>query len=256
MRARAFADDCLTGRSFLVTGGSSGIGRAVCAAIAQCGGRVIASGRSAPQLQITLSALPGKHHVALTYDLADIEKTADWIKSSAIEHGSLSGIFHGAGVELTRPARLTRHEHVSDVFAAAVYGAFEIARASAQKGVLNDRASLVFMSSVAGSRGQSGMSAYSAAKAAIDGLVRSLSCEFAARMIRVNSIAGGAVATEMHDRMINALSPESLAAYSGKHLLGFGSAEDIACAALFLLSDASIWITGTTLVVDGGYMVR
>jgi NAD(P)-dependent dehydrogenase (short-subunit alcohol dehydrogenase family) len=251
-----FTTECLKGRTFLVTGGSSGIGRSVCTAIAECGGRVIASGRNAEQLERTLRALPGNDHVTSTNEFVDADQTADWVKDIAAQHGALSGIFHGAGVELVRPIRLTKHEHVAHVFGAAVYGTLGIARAAAQKGVLTDRASLVLMSSVAGSRGQGGMSAYSAAKGAIDGLTRTLSCEFAARMIRVNSIAAGAVATGMHDRLTNSMVPEAVAAYEGKHLLGFGTAQDIASAVLFLLSDASRWITGTNMVVDGGYMVR
>ena len=251
-----FAADCLKGRTYLVTGGSSGIGRAVSVLIAECGGRIIVSGRNASQLAQTLSSLPECDHVTATHEFVDADTTADWIKDIAAHHGPLSGIFHGAGVELVRPVRLTKQEQVAGLFGAAVYGTFGIARAAAQKGVLNDRASMVLMSSVAGSRGQAGMSAYSAAKAAVDGLTRALSCEFAARMIRVNSVSAGAVATGMHDRLTNSMIPESVAAYENKHLLGFGTARDIASAVVFLLSDASRWITGTNMVVDGGYTVR
>jgi 3-oxoacyl-[acyl-carrier-protein] synthase-3 len=251
-----FATDCLQGRTFLVTGGSSGIGRSVCALIADCGGIVIASGRNAGQLQRTLTSLTGNGHAGSAHEFIDADATAGWVRDLAAQHGALSGIFHGAGVELLRPVRLTKQEHLAGVFGAAVYGTFGIARAAAQKDVLTDHASLVLMSSVAGSRGQAGMSAYCAAKSAIDGLTRTLSCEFAARKIRVNSLVAGAVATGMHDRLTNASPPESVAAYQAKHLLGFGTARDIASAVVFLLSDASRWITGTNMVVDGGYMVR
>ena len=116
--------------------------------------------------------------------------------------------------------------------------------------------SIVFMSSVASLIGQSGMSIYSASKGAIDAAMRSLACELAENKIRVNSIVAAAVETEMHQRLTKNMSTETLNTYKEKHLLGFGQAEDIANAATFLLSNASKWITGTTMVVDGGYSCR
>ena len=134
--------------------------------------------------------------------------------------------------------------------------AFGIARAISQKNTMQDGGSAVFMSSVAGSTGQVGMTAYSAAKAGIDGLVRSLSCELAARAIRVNAIAAGAVETAMHARLTKGSGEGATAEYARSHLLGFGAAEDVANAAVFLLSGASRWVTGSVMAVDGGYMVR
>lgn len=100
------------------------------------------------------------------------------------------------------------------------------------------------------------MTAYSAAKAAVDGMMRSLAVELAPRGIRVNSIAAGAVETAMHGRLANTLPSAAMEAYEAKHLLGFGRPEDVASAAVFLLSPAARWITGTTMVVDGGFTVR
>ena len=124
-----------------------------------------------------------------------------------------------------------------------------------QKGVRNetDQTSIVFMSSVASITGQKGMSLYSASRAALDGAVRSLACELAGNNIRVNSVISGAVETPMHAKLTGSLPQESIQDYENKHLLGFGQPNDIANAVLFLLSDASKWITGSSLVVDGGY---
>jgi NAD(P)-dependent dehydrogenase (short-subunit alcohol dehydrogenase family) len=112
------------------------------------------------------------------------------------------------------------------------------------------------MSSVAGSSGQAGMSAYSAAKAAVDGMVRSLACEFAPRRIRVNAIASGAVRTPMHDRLMHGAADDVVGSYENRHLLGFGEPDDIAHAAAFLLGPAGRWVTGTSLIVDGGYLCK
>ncbi|WP_334025909.1 SDR family NAD(P)-dependent oxidoreductase [Burkholderia gladioli] len=251
-----FSERCLAGGTYLVTGASSGLGRAAALAIAAAGARVIAGGRDAERLAATLDALPGSDHVAAAHALDDADVCADWVAQLAELHGPLRGVFHAAGTELIRPARMTRQAQLDETFGASLFAAFGIARAAARKGVMEDGASLVLMSSVAASTGQVGMTAYSAAKAGIEGLVRSLACELAPRRIRVNAIAAGAVRTAMHERLTRGSPDEAVAAYESSHLLGFGEPEDVAGAALFLLSGASRWITGTALAVDGGYRVR
>jgi NAD(P)-dependent dehydrogenase (short-subunit alcohol dehydrogenase family) len=251
-----FSNDCLTGGTYLVTGASSGIGQSTARLIAQCGGQVILSGRNEKRLKETLFSLEGTGHAVSAVDLVDADQTADWMKSVIDEHGTLSGIFHSAGVELIRPIRMTKQAQLNDVFGSSLFAAFGIARSASQKNTIIDGGTLVFMSSVVSSTGQQGMTAYSAAKAGIDALVRSLACEMASRNIRVNSIISGAVKTAMHDRLTETSSGNTMTNYEKSHLLGFGETEYISNAALFLLSSASHWVTGTNLVVDGGYMVR
>jgi NAD(P)-dependent dehydrogenase (short-subunit alcohol dehydrogenase family) len=251
-----FTSDCLAGGTYLVTGASSGIGRATALLVAGCGGKVIAAGRDAGRLAELAAALPGAGHATDAHELRDADTVADWVKALVATHGPLSGVFHGAGIELIKPARMLRQANIDTVFASSLYAAFGIARAAAQKGAMVDGGSLVFMSSVAGSTGQAGMTAYSAAKAGVDGLVRSLSCELAPRAIRVNAIAAGAVETAMHARLTQTGGDQAMAEYARSHLLGFGAPEDVAQAAVFLLSGASRWVTGTVMTVDGGYTVR
>jgi NAD(P)-dependent dehydrogenase (short-subunit alcohol dehydrogenase family) len=254
-----FSENALAGNTYLVTGASSGIGRASAGMIARLGGRVVISGRDEGRLADTLAELNASgergHRISATA-LADADQTCDWIKGLGEDVGELSGIFHAAGVELIRPAKMTKQAQLESVFGSSLYAAFGIARAASLKGVMQDGGSLVFMSSVAGSHGQLGMTGYSAAKAGIDGMVRSLACEMAARRIRVNGIAAGGVKTAMHDRLARNSGESTTAEYEKSHLLGFGEAIDVAHAAVFLLSAASRWITGTSMVVDGGYGVR
>lgn len=251
-----FAANALTDRHLLVTGASSGLGRAAAGAFAIAGARITLMGRDGDRLESTRKSLAGGDHNAITAAFVDLETTADVVKAIAADRGLIDGIFHSAGVELVRPMRMFKNDHAASLFEAALYGSLGIARAAASRGVLSDGASLVFMSSVAGLRGTAGMVGYSAAKAAVDGLVRSLACELAPRRIRVNSIAAGAVQTEMHERLSKTLGDAAIGDYERRHLLGFGRPEDIASAALFLLGDASTWITGTTLSVDGGYTAQ
>lgn len=251
-----FAADMLAGRHILVTGASSGLGRATAGALAAVGARITLTGRDEGRLSETQASLAGKGHAVIPLHFGDLEATADAVKAITKDHGPLDGLFHSAGIELVRPMRMFKNEHAASLFEAALYGSLGLARAAASRGVLNDGASLVFMSSVAGLRGTAGMAGYSASKAAIDGMVRSLACELASRRVRVNSVAAGAVQTEMHERLSRTLGEQALGDYERRHLLGFGTPDDISAAALFLLSDGARWITGTTVSVDGGYTAQ
>ncbi len=253
----AFSGNCLLGGRYLVTGASSGIGRATALLIAECGGSVIAAGRDESRLCETIASLPrSNEHVYSVQSFADADQTAEWTKRIVQTYGTLTGVFHSAGIELVRPVRMTKQANIEDVFGSSVYASFGIARAVSQKNAIVDGGSVVFMSSVAGSVGQIGMTAYSAAKASVDGLMRSFACEMASRGVRVNTIAAGAVKTAMHQRITQGAGDDAESEYAKSHLLGFGNETDVANAVVFLMSDASRWITGSVLAVDGGYMVR
>jgi NAD(P)-dependent dehydrogenase (short-subunit alcohol dehydrogenase family) len=251
-----FASDAFAGATILITGASSGIGRATARLLAGCGARLVLHGRDVGRLDSALAELAGGGHSAVPGSLDDADQTAELVKSAAAAHGPFAGIFHCAGREFVRPIRMTKRQQLDELFGAATFGALGVARAASQKGAVTDGASLLFMSSVAGIRGTAGMVGYSAAKAAVDGMVRSLAAELAPRRIRANALAAGAVQTEMHERLSATLGAEAIADYENRHLLGFGKVEDVAAAAAFLLGGGSAWITGTTFVVDGGYTVR
>lgn len=249
-----FRDDILAGKRLFVTGASSGLGRASAIAASKCGARVVISGRDRERLDDTLSQLSGEGHEALVADLRTADEAVENVKTIVKAGGPLDGVFHAAGISMTLPVRLIKQQQIDDVFRSSVYGAFGLTRAAAQKNVMNDGASVIFMSSISALKGHNGMTAYSSAKAAVDGLVRSAAMELAPRRIRVNSILCGAVYTEMYAREVDRMGPDWIASIGDKHPLGFGQIDDISNVVLFLLSDASRWITGSAMAVDGGYM--
>jgi NAD(P)-dependent dehydrogenase (short-subunit alcohol dehydrogenase family) len=249
-----FAQNCLAGRRILVTGASSGLGRAAAIALSECGAQVILTGRDEARLEETRGQLSGAAHQAVTMDFRTADDMAEFIKGQVKEGGPLNGVFHAAGISMTLPVRLIKQQQIDEVFRSSVYGAFGIARAAAQKNMVVDGGAIVFMSSVSALKGHNGMTVYSSAKAAVDGLVRSAAMELAPRAIRVNSIVCGAVYTEMYAREVDRMGPEWIASIGAKHPLGFGRTDDISNAVIYLMSDAARWVTGSAMAVDGGYM--
>lgn len=248
-----FAPDSFARRRIVVAGASSGLGRAAALALAGVGAELVLLGRNENRLREVADATGGQPW--RTVDLAD-DNAADALIRELAADRQIDGIFHSAGTSLVAPIRMTKTAQIDDLFGAAVYGALGVARAASRRGVMCDGGSIVFMSSVSSLRGRRGMVAYSSAKAATSGLVRALAVELADRGIRVNSIAAGAIETEMHHDFTNTVSEGMVANYRNLHPLGFGRADDVAQAVLFLLSDASRWITGIDLSVDGGYAAK
>lgn len=246
----------MAGKRVLVTGASSGLGRAAAVMLSRCGAQLALVGRDLGRLQQTRDMLGGEGHRVEAAALDGADAAAALVERLAAEAGGFSGVFHSAGTSLVLPAKLTKDAHIDELFAAGVRGALGVARAASKRKVVEDGGSLVFMSSVSSQRGRPGMVGYSAAKAAVDGMVRALAAELAPRRVRVNSIISGAVETEMHNNFVEGMSESIVAGYRDLHLLGFGRPDDVASAATFLLSDASAWITGTNMAVDGGYTAK
>jgi NAD(P)-dependent dehydrogenase (short-subunit alcohol dehydrogenase family) len=160
---------------------------------------------------------------------------------------------HSAGIQVTRPLQILEPSQVRDVMCVNLEAALQLARGFRQKGVHASSGSIVFVSSVAGLVGQPGIAAYAGSKGGLVAAARCLAVELAAQNVRVNCVAPGHVHTPMAAKLQGTLSAAQFAAIEAMYPLGIGQPEDVAGAVAFLLGGASRWITGTTLVVDGGY---
>jgi NAD(P)-dependent dehydrogenase (short-subunit alcohol dehydrogenase family) len=244
----------LAGRRVLVTGASSGIGRATALLLASFGANIVLCGRNEKRLEETLIAMSGDEHVVAPFDLAkNLEEIPAWLKRITQEHSSLNGLVHCAGVEVTLPVRQTDLASIDRVMAVNTHAALMLAKGVAQKKCFGTPCSIVFISSVMGIVGRPARSIYSASKGALNAMSTSLAVELARKGIRVNTICPGQVRTEMDDAIRKRLGADLYQTIVDAHPLGLGRPEDIAGSIAFLLSDLSRWITGTHLVVDGGY---
>jgi len=243
----------LEGKCIMVTGASSGIGRSCAIELSKLGARIVLVARDQSKLAKSLALLSGSGHMVEAFDLTCGDGIVHWLKAVSQRSGKIDGLIHAAGMTKTMPIRAMDQAGYNQIFSTNLESSYFLAKAYRQKGVSGDSASLLFVGSVMGVVGQAGLSAYCATKGALVTLAKSLAVEFASEGIRVNVIAPGLVKTPLVDAELNALPSTAMDALNSRHPLGIGKPEDVAYAAAFLVSDASRWITGTTMLVDGGY---
>ncbi len=243
----------MTGRVTVVTGASSGIGRAASLLLSQLGARVVLVGRNQDRLSQTLAMLEGSQHSIEVFDLTSTDDIPAWMKLVAQRNGLISGVVHCAGEQLIFPVRMLKSQQVEELLRINVVSAIMLAKSFRQHGVNDSGGAIVFVSSVMGEVGAPGRSAYCASKGALHSLTKSLAMELAKERIRVNCVAPGTVKTEMLDEAQNLLTDAQIAEIESMQPLGFGTPRDIAHALVFLLAETGRWITGSVLIVDGGY---
>jgi NAD(P)-dependent dehydrogenase (short-subunit alcohol dehydrogenase family) len=242
------------GRAVIVTGASSGIGRACAIELAMQGARVVMIGRDAARLDDARANLEGTGHLTAILDLDDLARIETTIRHLAVETGPLYGLCHAAGVVATRPLSTTTADVVERMMRVNLLAGLELARTVTRRDVMtSEGGSLLFVSSVYASAGAAGETGYSATKGAVASAVRAMAVELARRRIRVNAVSPGIVKSPMTETALAVLTSAQVAAIESKHPLGSGTPEDVARAAVFMLSPASAWITGVDLAVDGGY---
>jgi NAD(P)-dependent dehydrogenase (short-subunit alcohol dehydrogenase family) len=217
------------------------------------GAKLVLVGRNQKELEKTQELLDGPLHHHFVFDLSENESIASWMKNVVDETGPLDGLVHCAGVHIAKPLRVMISPDIEKVMRVNVTAAFALLKAFRQRGVCAKPGSIVLVSSVMGLVGQAGVTAYSASKGALIALAKSAALELARENIRINCVAPATVSTEMVENLMLKLTVEQFQAIKDMHPLGLGTPRDVANAIAFLLADTGKWITGTTLVVDGGY---
>ena len=242
------------GKVALVTGGTSGIGKATAIAFARAGAKVVLSGRrekEGAQVVAEIKKLGGD----AAFVRADVAKDADvkaMVKFAVDKFGRLDIAFNNAGVEWKGPLEQATEAEYRRIFDINVWGVLNSMRHEIPVMLKTGGGAIVNTSSVAGHVGLAQVSVYIASKHAVEGLTKSIALEFAKQNIRINAIAPGVIATEMFDRFADDALRDQI--ISIVPVARVGAAEEIAAAVLYLASDAAKFTTGTSLVVDGGFI--
>jgi NAD(P)-dependent dehydrogenase (short-subunit alcohol dehydrogenase family) len=245
----------LKGKTILVTGASSGIGRGIATQCSKMGARLVITGRNEQKLGETLQLLDGEGHLVIAADLVNQEGIDGLVQ----ECPELNGYVHSAGVLNLCTTRTVNRQNLEQSINTNTIAPIMITNGLLRKKKLKSQSSVVYISSLSGVLiGGTGEISYSATKGALSGYMKTAALELASRRIRVNAICPALVPTDL-SRQYHEIVPEEIlkAEIPTKYPLGrMGTTDDVANAAIFLLSEASSWITGINLVLDGGLTLR
>lgn len=237
----------LEGKTILVTGASSGIGRGIAITCSKMGAKVIINGRNKERLQETLSQMEGEDHVLAIGDLTDSHSLCEMVESLS----KLDGIVHCAGMGQRKPCKNLHIEDINQVMDANFNAPVMLQAELLRQKKINKGASIVFVASIASWSPSVGNSVYSASKGAIISYANCLALELAPRMIRVNCISPAMVWTNLI--LADGTDEEQLKEDEQTYpLKRYGQPEDIANLAVYMLSDASAWMTGSNVKISGG----
>ncbi len=241
----------LTGKIALITGGGTGIGKGIAEQFLKLGAQVVITGRNKPQLKATCKEL-GNNCFNFVNDVTKKKEHEHLIREIEDKIGPIEILVNNAGKNIKKPAIETSDEEFEDIINTNLNGLFALTRTVLKLMIPRKKGSIINISSMAALYGITGVVGYSSSKTALLGLTRTLASEYSHTGIRFNSIAPGFIESKM---MLNAIKndPEREAKILGRTpAKRFGKPEEIGKAAAFLASDASLFITGICLPVDGG----
>ena len=243
----------LEGKTILITGASSGIGRASAIACAKMGANVVITGRNTERLQATFDQLEKRgNHMQIAADLTNAEDLDNLVTNVPV----LDGLVNNAGISFTKPIGFLKKDDIQKVYDSNLYAPMMLTNNLLKKKKLAKGASVVFMSSAAAFGCSNANSTYGTAKAALSDFMHYCNKEITpTKLIRFNALHPGMVRTELVANL--SFTEEELQKDMARYPLGrYGEPEDIANAVIYFLSDASSWVSGVSLVLDGGLMNR
>ncbi|MDD4157249.1 MAG: SDR family NAD(P)-dependent oxidoreductase [Candidatus Cloacimonetes bacterium] len=242
----------LDGKTILVTGASSGIGKAIAIESSKMGAKVIITGRNEERLRETYSQLEGSNHDLMVADLSVKEDIDRLHKGLPI----IDGLVNCAGLTKVAPFSFATRDSFEEVMNVNFFAPTELTRRMVKTKKIRKEASIVFISSVSGVYCSAvASSIYSSSKGAVNGLVKGMALDLAPKGIRVNSVNPGMIETDIFKG--SAITEEQLIIDMHNYPLGrYGKPEEVAYAVIYLLSDAASWTTGTNIVIDGGYLLK
>lgn len=238
----------LENKTVFVTGASSGIGKAIAIECSKMGAQMVITGRNGARLNETFQALEGEGHLKIE---ADLSKEQD-IRNVIELLPQVDGIVHCAGIIMQVPFSFTTKERLDAIFSVNFNAPALISQQLLKHKKINKCASIVFISSISGVMGTlPGLSLYSATKGAVNGLAKGMAVDLAPLKIRVNCINPAMIQTALLDA--GTITEDQYKEDALKYpLKRYGQPEEVAYAAIYLLSDASAWVTGSNLLIDGG----
>lgn len=239
----------LTGKSYIVTGASSGIGKETCKCLTKLGATVYMIARNEERLKDVLISLSGDNNKYYVYDLNDVDGIEDLIKQIVFENGKLDGLVHSAGVGFSRPLKNSKYDFVQDILRVNFNSFVELTRVISLKKYNNGFGSIVGISSISSINGSKALSAYSASKSAMDSFVRVAAKELIEKNIRVNTVQPCWVKTDMMQEYIEDVAGNSEEALNKTEYAI--EPDEVANVIAFLLSNASSGINGTSIPIMG-----
>lgn len=241
-------------KNIVVTGASSGIGREIAICCNKQGANVLLIARDKIRLKETLSKFDSVensyiHHMDLM-DLNNLES----LKVLLLKMGANSGFVHAAGVSPTLPFKNIKNKDFQEAFNLNVWAGIELSQLILKPDIRDKDLSMVFISSVMSVTGEKSKSIYAMTKSALIGLVKSCALEYANKAIRFNAISPSVIETPFSLKSEYKKDSIAMTEIENKHPLGIGSTNDVAAGAIYLLANESRWVTGTNLIIDGGYL--
>lgn len=242
----------LENKTILITGASSGIGKATAIECSKLGAKIVATARNEARLSETMSQLEGDGHTSIIADLSKSEDLARLVENAP----QLDGLVNNAGKTITLPCCFITEDKLDDIVGVNMIAPILLFSMLLKKKKLVKKSSIVFTSSIGGNMiATVGNGMYGATKGAISAFVKVAALENASKNIRVNCVCPGMINTTLFDS--GTLSKEQLTEDAKRYPLGrYGKPEEVAWAIIYLLSDASSFVTGSNLVIDGGFTIQ